>query len=81
MFAAVQATRHQWETATETTRTMAVAADAELRRRHPGMQIEPLRPHPAEADRITYPTDPDPVPEDQPALGSQRELEASLRSA
>ena len=54
MFAAVQATRRQWETLTETTRTMAIAADAELRRRHPGMQIEPLRPHPAEADGITY---------------------------
>ena len=42
------------------------------------MQIEPLRPHPAEADGITYPTDPDPVPEDQPALGSQRDLDGQL---
>ena len=78
MFAAVQATRRQWETVTETTRTMAIAADAELRRRHPGMQIEPLRPHPAEADSITYPVAPDPVPQGQPASGSQRDTDGQL---
>ncbi len=49
MFATVQQTRRQWETVTETTRTIALAADRELRRRYPGVQIEPLRPHPAEA--------------------------------
>ena len=55
MFAAVQDTRRQWETATETTRRIAIAADLELRRRHPAWQIPALRPHPAEAEGVTYP--------------------------
>lgn len=53
MFAAVQDTRRHWEVLTETTRRVAVAADIELRRRHPGAKIEPLRPHPAEAGHLT----------------------------
>ena len=57
MFAAVQDTRRQWETVTETTRRIAIAADTELRRRHPDLPLEPLRPHPAEAARPT-PSDP-----------------------
>ena len=36
-------TRRQWEALTETTRRIAIAADPELRRRHPGMELEPLR--------------------------------------
>jgi hypothetical protein len=42
-FAAAMADRHQWEQATAHTRRLAIAADAELRRRHPGQRIEPLR--------------------------------------
>jgi hypothetical protein len=53
MFAAVQGTRRQWETVTDTTRRIAIAADLELRRRHPGMLIPPLRPHPSEGSSIT----------------------------
>lgn len=52
---------------------IAIAADLELRRRHPGMQIEPLCPHPDEADGITHPEDPNPPREDQAAPSSQRE--------
>ena len=37
------AARQQWEHATERSRRLAIAADAELRRRHPGRKIEPLR--------------------------------------
>ena len=50
VFAAVMADRQQWETATRQQRQLAVAADAELRRRHPGQQFPPLRsaePEPA----------------------------------
>jgi hypothetical protein len=54
MFAAAQDTRRQWEMATEPARRTAAAADIELRRRHPGSRIPLLRPHPAEADGITY---------------------------
>ena len=36
-------TRREWERATEASRRLAVAADAELRRRHPGQRFEPLR--------------------------------------
>jgi hypothetical protein len=35
--------RRQWEQATDSTRHLAVAADAELRRRHPEQRLEPLR--------------------------------------
>ena len=37
------ADRLKWEHATAASRHLAVAADAELRRRHPGQTIEPLR--------------------------------------
>lgn len=37
-----QETRRQWEVFTERTRRIAIAADHELRRRHPGADIEPL---------------------------------------
>ena len=55
LFAAAQETRRQWETVTETTRRIAIAADTELRRRHPDLPLAPLRPHPAEAARPTPP--------------------------
>jgi hypothetical protein len=37
------ADRSEWQRATEHTRRLAVAADAELRRRHPDQQVGPLR--------------------------------------
>jgi hypothetical protein len=43
--------RRAWEAATEPQRRLAVAADAELRRRHPEIRIEPLRW--AEPEEIT----------------------------
>lgn len=50
VFAGVMADRAAWEAATRTQRHLAVAADAELRRRHPEQRFSPLRsaePHPA----------------------------------
>jgi hypothetical protein len=50
VFAAVMADRDQWEKATRHQRQLAVAADAELRRRNPGQHFAPLRsaePEPA----------------------------------
>ncbi len=50
VFAAVMADRADWDAATRAQRHLAVAADAELRRRHPGQQYAPLRsaePEPA----------------------------------
>ena len=43
MLGEAQETRRQWEAFTERTRRVAIAADLELRRRHPGMELEPLR--------------------------------------
>ena len=43
ILAEAQDTRRQWEALTEPTRQMAIAADLELRRRHPDMPLEPLR--------------------------------------
>jgi hypothetical protein len=51
-FAQTMADRADWEAATRAQRYLAVAADAELRRRHPGQYISPLRsaePEPATA--------------------------------
>jgi len=53
MFAEVQETRQQWEAITQATRRIAIAADLELRRCHPGLPIPLLRPHAAERDGIT----------------------------
>jgi hypothetical protein len=43
VFAAVMTDRAEWEAATRQQRQLAVAADAELRRRHPGQYFAPLR--------------------------------------
>ena len=40
--AAAQETRRQWAALTEPTRRMALAADLELRRRHPEAKLPPL---------------------------------------
>src|SRR5205809_3690340 len=42
-FATVMADRADWDAATRAQRHLAVAADAELRRRHPARQYPPLR--------------------------------------
>ena len=63
VFAAIMADRADWDTATRAQRHLAVAADAELRRRHPGQHYPPLRsaePPPASAaqrDELTLTTD------------------------
>jgi hypothetical protein len=63
-FARAMAGRQEWEQATAGSRRLAVAADTELRRRHPHRKIEPLRsaePAPASdagrrhPDVIAYP--------------------------
>ena len=55
VLAAVMADRADWDTATRAQRHLAVAADAELRRRHPAQQHPPLRsaepPPPTQAQR------------------------------
>jgi len=59
--------RQAWEHATADTRHLAIAADAELRRRHPGRKIEPLRsaePAPASDTQREHPH---PTPGRQPA--------------
>ena len=43
VFAGVMADRADWDAATRAQRHLAVAADAELRRRHPGQRFTPLR--------------------------------------
>jgi hypothetical protein len=43
IFATTMAERAEWEHTTEHSRHLGVAADAELRRRHPGQRIERLR--------------------------------------
>jgi hypothetical protein len=43
IFAQTMADRQEWDHATAGSRRLAIAADAELRRRHPNQKIEPLR--------------------------------------
>jgi AAA domain len=68
VFAATMADRADWDAATRAQRHLAVAADAELRRRHPGQHYPPLRsaePQPAtqaQRDQLTLTAD-QPVPE------------------
>ena len=68
IFAASMADRADWDTATRAQRHLAVAADAELRRRHPGQHYPPLRsaePQPAthaQRDELTL-TAGQPAPE------------------
>jgi hypothetical protein len=63
MFAAIMADRADWDTATRAQRHLAVAADAELRRRHPGQHYPPLRsaepapPSAAQRAELTLTTD------------------------
>ena len=63
LFAAGMADRTEWEHATRAQRHLAVAADAELRRRHPGQPFPPLRsaePEPAtqaQRDELTLTPD------------------------
>ena len=54
VFAATMADRADWDAATRAQRGLAVAADAELRRRHPGQHFPPLRS--AEPDPATTET-------------------------
>ena len=74
IFAAIMADRTDWEHATRPQRHLAVAADAELRRRHPGQHFPPLRsaePEPAtQAQRDELTLTPD-QPAPRPASGSK----------
>ena len=71
VFAQTMADRADWDTATRAQRQLAVAADAELRRRHPGQYFSPLRsaePEPAtsaQRDELTLTPDQSPGEIDQ----------------
>ena len=82
VFAAIMADRADWDAATRAQRHLAVAADAELRRRHPGQHYPPLRsaePQPATAaqrDELTLP-----VGEQIPEMGQWiKDLAAAHRT-
>ena len=58
--AALMDDRQEWERITEGSRHLAVAADSELRRRHPGQHLTPLRsaePQPSEDELPPVPAD------------------------
>jgi hypothetical protein len=79
----IQHARRRWEQVTEPTRRIAIAADTELRRRHPRQQIPALRPHPAESAGITWPepADGDASPGDPPAARIGDKPERASRAA
>jgi hypothetical protein len=58
--AALMDDRQEWERITEGSRHLAIAADSELRRRHPGQHLPPLRsaePQPPEDELPPVPAD------------------------
>ena len=74
--AEAQAGYDAWEQATGPTRDRAVAADAELRRRHPDARIEPLRAQPQpqhEADPASAAAEPAPTPPQRPAPSAEHQ--------
>ena len=74
--AEAQAGYDAWEQATGPTRDRAVAADAELRRRHPDTRIEPLRAQPRpqhEADPASAAAEPAPPTPQRPAPSAERQ--------
>jgi len=78
VFAATAADRADWERATRRQRQLAVAADAELRRRHPGQPWPPLRS--AEPQPATEPQDGNPIaPEDNIETWRRRVEELAAR--
>jgi hypothetical protein len=62
-YAAAMADREDWEHATRHQRQLAVAADAELRRRHPDQPWPPLRSAEPELTPAAQPPGPAPAPE------------------
>jgi hypothetical protein len=74
--AQVQAGYDAWEQATGPTRDRAVAADAELRRRHPGTRIEPLRAQPP-PQPAADPASPAPPAPQRPAPSAERGMSAN----
>jgi hypothetical protein len=51
IFEMTERDRREWEAITEQPRRLAISADSELRRRHPGQHLEPLRS--AEPEPVT----------------------------
>lgn len=71
--------RREWEHATAESRLQAIAADAELRRRHPSQRIEPLRsaePAPASDTQREHPH---PAPDRPPAKTASRIRDLVMR--
>jgi hypothetical protein len=78
-FAAAMEDRTDWERATRQQRQLAVAADAELRRRHPGQPWPPLRSAEPELDRDSPEEDTEATSRVVEALAAQhREFAAKL---
>jgi hypothetical protein len=65
VFAATMADRDDWDAATRAQRHLAIAADAELRRRHPGQPLPPLRSAEPELATESQPAEPVAIPDDQ----------------
>jgi hypothetical protein len=65
VFAATMADRGDWDTATRAQRHLAIAADTELRRRHPGQPFPPLRSAEPGLATETQPVEPVAIPDEQ----------------
>jgi len=72
--AQAMADREDWDHATVSARRLAIAADAELRRRHPRQRIEPLRSREPAPAGATEHEQPDPAPD-----GKRTETAAWIR--
>jgi hypothetical protein len=79
ILAQVMTDRQEWEHATAESRLQAIAADAELRRRHPSRRIEPLRSAEPAPISDTQREHPHPAPERQPAKTTSRIRDLVMR--
>jgi conjugative relaxase-like TrwC/TraI family protein len=73
----VDKARRGWHAATQAARDLAMRADAELHRRHTGLDLPPLHGEPAEGDAGRRAPEPAEVPEGQTALFPAPEREVA----
>jgi hypothetical protein len=79
VFAATMADRAEWERATRHQRQLAVAADSELRRRHPGQPWPPLRSAELELAHPDESGDPARAPEEDRQRAARQLIELAAR--
>jgi hypothetical protein len=80
MDAEIMTQREEWARVTEGSRHLAVLADAELRRRHPGAPLDPLRSAEPDEPTLALPDPAEPDPQLTGRLEAHKETTAQFRA-